>query len=103
MVSYSAMATMTCTVNFTGPSGVRHGVEVSADSLYEAAIVGFSLLKKDGWVEPIAPGTLLEIQVKHPATIHRVSLSQLRRWADGIAVSPDETLKKRNLKALLDQ
>jgi hypothetical protein len=101
MVSYTAMATMTCTVNFTGPSGVRHGVEVSADSLYEAAIVGFSLLKKDGWVEPIAPGTRLEIQVKHPATTHSVSLAQLRRWVDGVAISPEETLRKRKLKELL--
>jgi hypothetical protein len=101
MVSYSAMATMTCTVNFTGPSGVRHGVEVSADSLYEAAIVGFSLLKKDGWVEPIAPGTRLEIQVRHPATTHSVSLVQLRRWVDGVAISPEETLRKRKLKELL--
>ena len=101
MISYVAVATMTCTVNFTGPSGIRHGVEVSADSLYEAAIVGFSLLKKDGWVEPIAPGTQLEIQVRHPATTHSVSLAQLRRWVDGVAVSPDEILRKRRLKQLL--
>jgi hypothetical protein len=43
----------------------------------------------------------LEIQVRHPATTQCVSLAQLRRWVDGIAVSPDETLKKRKLKALL--
>ena len=85
----------------SSPSGVCHSVEVSADSLYEAAIVGFSLLKQDGWVDPVAPGTRLEIQVRHPATTHSVSLAQLRRWVEGIAVSPDETLKKRKLKALL--
>src|SRR4051812_11427345 len=95
------MPPKTCTVSFAGPSGIRHTVEVSAESLYEAAIVGFSLLKKDGWVDPIAPGTRLEIQVKHPATTHSVSLSQLRRWVDGIAASPDETLRKRRLKTLL--
>src|SRR3954464_14192946 len=96
-----AMPTMACTVSFTGPSGVGHSLEVSADSLYEAAIVGFSLLKQDGWTDPIALGTRFEIQVRHPATTHSVSLAQLRRWFDGIAVSPDETLKKRKLKALL--
>ena len=95
------MATKTCTVSFTGPSGVCHSVDVSADTLYEAAIVGFSLLRQDGWVDPIAPGTQLEIQVRHPATTHRVSLAQLRRWVEGVAVSPDDTLKKRRLKALL--
>src|SRR3954451_10829732 len=95
------MAPKTCTVSLTGPSGVRHSVEVSADSLYEAAIVGFSLLKHDGWVDPVAPGTQLEIQVTNPATTHCVSLAQLRRWVEGIAVSPDETLRKRRLKTLL--
>ena len=95
------MATKTCNVSFTGPSGVCHSVEVSADSLYEAAIVGFSLLKQDGWVDPVARGTRFEIQVRHPATTHSISLAQLRRWVEGIAVSPDETLKKRKLKALL--
>ncbi len=95
------MPSKTCSVSFTGPSGVRHSVEVSAESLFEAAILGLSLLKKDGWVDPIAPGTRLEIQVRHPATTHSVSLAELRRWVEGIAVSPDETLKKRKLKALL--
>ena len=95
------MAVKACTVTCSGPSGVHHSVEVSAESLYEAAIIGFSLLKQDGWVDPLAPGTRLEIQVKNPATTHSVSVSQLRRWVDGIAVSPDETLRKRRLKALL--
>jgi hypothetical protein len=95
------MAMKTCTVRFTGPSGVCHSVEVSAESLYEAAIVGFALLRQDGWVDPVAPGTRLEIQARHPATTHSVSLAQLRRWVEGIAVSPDETLKKGRLKAML--
>jgi hypothetical protein len=95
------VGTKTCIVSFTGPSGVSHSVEVSADSLYEAAIVGFSLLKHDGWVDAVAPGTRLEIEVRHPATTHSVSLGQLRRWVEGIAVSPDETLRKRRLKTLL--
>jgi hypothetical protein len=95
------VSTKACTVTFTGASGARHSVMVSAETLYEAAIVGFSILKTEGWVDPIAPGVQLEIEVKHPSTIHTVSLSRLRRWVEGIAVSPDETLRKRRLKALL--
>jgi hypothetical protein len=93
------MATRTCTVSFIGPSGVRHSVEVSADSLCEAAIVGFSLLKQDGWADPIAPGTRLDIQVRHPATTHSVSLAQLRGWVEGIAVSPTRASLERNSHA----
>lgn len=96
-----AVALRTCTVSFTGPSGVRHSVEVTAESVYEAAALGVSALKNSGWVDAIAPGTELEIQVREPASCHRLTLQQILRWCDGVAVSPDETLKKRRLKQLL--
>ena len=95
------MALRTCTVSFTGPSGVRHSVEVTAESIYEAAALGVSALKNSGWIDAIALGTELEIQVREPATCHRLTLQQILRWCDGVAVSPDETLKKRRLKQLL--
>jgi hypothetical protein len=95
------VALRTCTVSFAGPSGVRHSVEVTAESIYEAAALGVSALKNSGWTDAIAPGNELEIQVREPATGHRLTLQQIRRWCDGVAVSPDETLKKRRLKQLL--
>jgi hypothetical protein len=81
----------TCTVNFTGPSGVRHSVGVIAESIYEAAALGVSALKNSGWVDAIARGTELEIQVREPATCHRLTVQQIRRWCDGVAVSPCTT------------
>jgi hypothetical protein len=77
----------TCTVSFAGPSGVRHSVEVPAESIYEAAALGVSALKSDGWADAIAPGTVLEIQVREPATCHRLALQQIRRCCDGVAVA----------------
>ena len=46
------------------------------------------------------------LQAEHPLLIfqnvdqpkHTVSLSQLRRWADGVAASPEETLKSDALR-----
>jgi hypothetical protein len=90
-----------CTVSFAGPTGIRHAVEVTAESLYEAAVLGVSLMKKHGWVDQIGPGTQLQVQVKEPPVTHSVSVSQLTRWIDGIAASPDELLRKNRLKALL--
>jgi hypothetical protein len=69
---------------------------VTAESIYEAAAFGVSALKNSGWTEPIAPGTEFEVQVREPATSHRLTIQQIRRWCDGVAVSPDETLKKRH-------
>ena len=95
------MALRTCTVSFTGPSGIRHSVEVTAESIYETAALGVSALKRDGWADAIAPGTELEVQVREPTACHRLTVQQIRRWCDGVAVSPDEALKKRKLKELL--
>jgi len=95
------VALRTCTVSFSGPSGIRHSVDVTAESIYEAAALGIAALKNSGWTDVIAPGTQLEIQVREPATSHRLTVQQIRRWCDGVAVSPDETLKKRRLKQLL--
>ena len=96
------MGSGTCTVSFTGRSGVRHSVEVTGNpTTRPAAALGVSALKDDGWADAIAPGTELEIQVREPATCHRLTVQQIRRWCDGVAVSTDETLNKRRLKQLL--
>jgi len=36
-----------------------------------------------------------------PTTTHTVSLAQIRRWCNGIAVSPDAVLKRKRVKALI--
>ena len=95
------MGARTCTVSFTGPSGIRHAVDVNAESVYEAAAMGVSALKKSAWTEAIAPGTEVEVQVREPRTCHPITVQQILRWCDGIAVSSDETLRKRRLKQLL--
>jgi hypothetical protein len=38
-----------------GPSGIRHAVEVTAESVYEGAALGISALKNSGWADAIAP------------------------------------------------
>ena len=74
---------------------------MTAESIDEAAALGVLALKHSGWVDAIAPGTELEVRVREAATCHRLTVQQIRRWCDGVAVSPDETLKNRRLKQLL--
>ena len=66
-----------CTVSFAGPSGVRLSVEVTAESIYEAAALSVSALKNSGWVDAIAPGTELDVQVREPATCRRLTVQQI--------------------------
>jgi hypothetical protein len=59
------------------------------------------MLRKADWIEPIAGGTSIEVQVREPVTIHHVTVAQIRRWCAGVAVSPSEVLKRRRVKELL--
>ena len=77
-------------------------MDVTGETLFEAAAAGLTLLRRDEWSEPIGPGTPLEIQVREPVTTHLLTVSQIRRWCDGVAVSPDEVLRRRRVKTLIE-
>ena len=87
-------------VSFRDQRGIRHAVEVEAESLYEAAVLGIRLLNRDPWVEKIGPATVLEIEVREPSTRHAISLQQVERWLAGATTNPNEASKKAKLKSL---
>jgi len=95
------VAVRTCVVSFKSPSGIVHSVEVQAETLYEAGALGLGLLQKDGWIEGLGPSSNLEITVREPGTSHTLTVQQIYRWCDGVAVSPDEVLKRKRVKSLL--
>ena len=81
MLRSAAVALRTCTVSFSGPSGIRHSVDVTAESVYEAAALGLSALLKSGWADAVALGTELEIQVRNRP---RVTASRCTRFVGGV-------------------
>jgi hypothetical protein len=72
---------------------------VTAESIYEAAAIGVSALKNSGWVDAIAPGTELEVQVTEPSTCHRITVHEILRWCDGIATSPRRDAQEATTEA----
>jgi len=93
-----------CLVTFTDSRGIRHSVEVTAESLFEAGVLAVSAFRKAGWVEE-SPGlaSRLEIEVCEPAVKHTVTLAQLQRWANGATRSPAEKIRRERLRQLLMQ
>jgi hypothetical protein len=83
------MPRRSCIVTLTDSRGIRHSVEVTAESLFEAGVLAVTAFRKAGWVEE-APGlaSRLEIEVREPAVKPTVTLVQLERWANGAAKSP---------------
>jgi hypothetical protein len=91
-----------CEVSFKDHRGVRHGVEVQAETLYEAAVMAMAALRSDPWIERVGPSTILDVEVREPATKHAISLQQVERWLEG-AISPNEASRKARLKMMLVQ
>ncbi|HEY6892586.1 MAG TPA: hypothetical protein VI258_00345 [Rhodanobacteraceae bacterium] len=90
-------------MSFKDLRGVRHSVDVEADSLYEAAVFGVCRLSEDAWVEKIGPATMLEIEVRAPGSTHTISLQQVERWLGAATTNPNEATRKAKLKTMLVQ
>ena len=100
--SFLAVAVRTCTVSFTGPSGIRHSVDVEAETLYEAAVLAACRFRKDIWGEAVADGTTLDMEIREPATRHSLTLKQVQRWLASPG-SPYDASRKAKLKLMLVQ
>src|SRR5689334_10541563 len=87
----------TCTVAFTGYSGTKHTVDVTAESLYEAAVLGIRAISEQ-WGEIPAPAIGIVVEIRSPAVTHEVCLKQIRQWVDGTAASPKERIAKDRLR-----
>jgi hypothetical protein len=91
-----------CTVSFADSEGVEHAVQVSAASLYEAAVMAMAEFRRGGFADAnFGPATRLTICVKAPEAKHAVSVGKVEAWLDGGARSPTERLEKNRLKQLL--
>ena len=73
-----------CAVSFVDLRGIRHTVEVQAESLFEAAILGVRTLKGDPWIEHVGPATVLDIDVRDPAAKHAITMMQVERCLGGL-------------------
>ncbi len=99
------MAGSRCRVSFTDSDGVLHGVDVDAESLYEAVAVAVASLREDD-VSPSQPGPMTEFTVavyKNP-TEHKIRLAQVLKWAEPTTKEgPAGITKRQRVRQLLGQ
>ena len=88
-----------CTVSYRDTEGIEHAVTVTAESLYEAAALGYEALSAAELSDARpGPGSMLEILVHPPPVIHKMPVAKLKRWIDGGGKSPREVALKSRLK-----
>jgi hypothetical protein len=87
-----------CIVSFTDLDGLRHGVEVEAESLYEAAVKAIVVFRKFDH-EPGAM-TKLEIEVR-TSIVHTLTTKKVFEWLKQGCNTPKEAVMKERLRELL--
>jgi hypothetical protein len=83
----------------TDPQGVRRSVQVTADTLFEAAALAVYAFKKVGFTDFVS--NVFEIEVREPVVKHQVSIGQIKKWLDGNVSDPRERSRRAKLKAML--
>ena len=92
-----------CRVSYLDSRNIEHAVDVTADSLFEAAAVAIRAFREGALVEelPVA-GTELRIAVFPLPVEHRVRLKRVEQWAQtGTVKSPVEMLRRERVRELL--
>ena len=85
-----------CRVSYLDSRNIEHAVDVTADSLFEAAAVAIRAFREGALAEelPVA-GTELRIAVFPLPVEHRVRLQRVEQWAQtGTVKSPVEMLRR---------
>ena len=89
-----------CVVSYVDTEGLRHAVEVEAESLYEAAVLAIRTFRQ----HHCEPGELSKIEVEIRSSItHTVTLKKIHSWLQGGARSPKEAVTKERLRELIHQ
>jgi hypothetical protein len=89
----------TCTVSYRDLEGITHTVEVSAASLYEAAVLGMKAFEQLRWSDN--PVGCMEVTVRSPAVKHQVPVIKVTNWLRIAGRSPREMALKSRLKEIL--
>ena len=87
-----------CIVSFVDVGGIRHSVEVQADSMYEAAAAALESFHEHECSPGI--GSELEVQVRTAVT-HTVAMKKLKEWAELGGGSPRDVILKRRIRTVL--
>jgi hypothetical protein len=83
-------------------NGVRHTVDVTAGSLYEALALGMAAIRTDEWVTGIAQGlNAVKVRVMNVPVEHEVRLMDFTKWLDRDGGSPSEMSNRKRIRSIL--
>lgn len=93
------MAGRSCRVSIKDMDGVKHTVEVTAETLYEAVALGLVAVRGNDWVMGIAQGlNTIQVSVVDIPIEHSVKIQDFNAWLERTTGAPKETSTRSRIK-----
>jgi hypothetical protein len=82
--------------------GVKHSVEVTASTLYEAVALGLAEIRGQDWAGEI-PGGLnaVDVSVRAVPVTHSVKIQDFNRWLNRNGGAPHEIAQRHHIRQIL--
>jgi hypothetical protein len=96
------MPVRSCRVTIKDMDGVKHTVEVTAETLYEAVALGLVALRGNDWVMGIAQSlNTIQVSVVDIPIEHSVKIKVFHDWLERTTCAPREISKRTRIKSIL--
>jgi|SRR5215469_4003008 len=96
------MEVRSCRVTICDMDGVKHTVEVTAATLFEAVALGLKQLQGNDWVAGIERATdAVTVSVKSVPMEHQVRISEFTKWLERSPTNPAEVIRKQKVREIL--
>ena len=91
-----------CRVTVNDLEGVKHSVEVTASTLYEAVALGLMAIQEHDWTGDIAEGlNTVDVSVSAVSVTHSVRMQDFRKWLERKGGKPNEITQRNHIRTVL--
>ena len=91
-----------CRVTVCDMEGVKHSVEVTASTLYEAVALGLVAIREQDWTGEIAEGlNTVEVSVTAVPVMHSVKMQDFNKWLSRKGGTPSDISQRSHIRQIL--
>ena len=96
------MSLRSCRVTVCDMAGVKHSVEVTASTLYEAVALGLVAIREHDWASEIAEGlNTADVSVTPLPVMHSVRIQDFNKWLSRSGGTPNEISQRNHIRKIL--
>jgi len=96
------MSLRSCRVTVCDMEGVKHSVEVTASTLYEAVALGLVAIREQDWAGEIAEGlNTVDVSVAAVPVMHSVRMQDFNTWVSRKGGTPNDISQRSHIRQIL--